>query len=311
MSTDPQTPETVEAELERIHLEMVDSGNVPSGMDRLLAYLRALRASHASTDWRELCRRVRAAPIAKICLEDPFTRHARDKPRGYAGDATLLDFLYREPELLERVAREESDRGLAIMSYKIACPSASAVRWRRSHLAAELDRAIFSRRDAEILVLASGFFREGDHSVGVSSRRAKRIVAIDQDAQSIEAVRERFPWIEGSTQDLRFILRERAPLGRFDLVYAAGLYDYLSERFARRLTRCLAKLLKPDGRLLVANFLPDRLESGYMDSIMEWPLIYRSPRALAEVTRVEGMQHSLYQDPMHQVVYARLENHGA
>ena len=37
-------------------------------------------------------------PIAKIVLEDPedpYVRRAFDKPRGYAGDAIMLDFIYK------------------------------------------------------------------------------------------------------------------------------------------------------------------------------------------------------------------------
>jgi hypothetical protein len=35
-------------------------------------------------------------------------------------------------------------------------------------------------------------------------------------------------------------------------------------------------MLKPGGRLLVANFLHDLPNVGYMESFMGWPLIYRS-----------------------------------
>ena len=31
-------------------------------------------------------------PIFALCQEDPYTRRAFEKPRGYAGDAVMLDF---------------------------------------------------------------------------------------------------------------------------------------------------------------------------------------------------------------------------
>jgi hypothetical protein len=34
-------------------------------------------------------------PLHKIALEAPFTERAFSKPRGYAGDAVMLDYIYR------------------------------------------------------------------------------------------------------------------------------------------------------------------------------------------------------------------------
>src|SRR3954468_18697149 len=41
---------------------------------------------------RTICK---SHPMAKFVLEDPYSRRAHDKPRGYAGDAVMLDYIYR------------------------------------------------------------------------------------------------------------------------------------------------------------------------------------------------------------------------
>ena len=41
---------------------------------------------------------VEAHPIHKVIMSDPYSRRAFDKPRGYAGDAVMLDFIYRPHE---------------------------------------------------------------------------------------------------------------------------------------------------------------------------------------------------------------------
>ena len=46
-------------------------------------------------------------------------------------------------------------------------------------------------------------------------------------------------------------------LGQFDLIYSAGLYDYLETPVAERLPQVLFDLLNPGGQLLYANFAPD------------------------------------------------------
>ena len=78
---------------------------------------------------------------------------------------------------------------------------------------------------------------------------------------------------QGSVKSL---LSPNLALGRFDLVYAAGLFDYLSQRLAQRLTRVMFDLLHPGGQMLVTNFVPLIPDIGYMESFMDWHLIYRT-----------------------------------
>jgi len=46
----------------------------------------------------------------------------------------------------------------------------------------------------------------------------------------------------------------RYDLSDFDLVYTAGLFDYVDERAGKRLVKTMFDMLKPGGRLLVAIF---------------------------------------------------------
>ena len=73
---------------------------------------------------------------------------------------------------------------------------------------------------------------------------------------------------------------------QFDLIYATGLYDYLLDRVAQKLTRTLFRRLEPGGSLLIANFLPDIHSDGYMEAFMDWWLIFRSEAELLHVVDV-------------------------
>ena len=91
--------------------------------------------------------------------------------------------------------------------------------------------------------------------------------------------------VETHNVSVRQLLTHRHNLTPFDLVYSTGLYDYLELQAAQRLTSALFKLLRPRGRLLIANFLPGILDVGYMESYMGWKLIFRTRQqmlALAE-----------------------------
>ena len=66
----------------------------------------------------------------------------------------------------------------------------------------------------------------------------------------------------------------------YDLIYSAGLFDYLDERVAVRLASNLKKLLKKNGIvvILISNFGDKYSNSsaGLMEWATEWYLIYRS-----------------------------------
>jgi hypothetical protein len=84
------------------------------------------------------------------------------------------------------------------------------------------------------------------------------------------------------------LLRSGQELGVFDFIYSAGLYDYLSEDTAVRLTSKLASMLKPGGRLLIANMMPSLPSAGYMEAVMDWWLIYRTTQELKSLSAGVG-----------------------
>ena len=53
---------------------------------------------------------------------------------------------------------------------------------------------------------------------------------------------------------------------------------------AQQLTASLFAMLHPGGRLLVANFLPNGPTVGYMETYMDWHLIYRDVPTLEAVS---------------------------
>src|SRR5262249_44121844 len=70
------------------------AGDVDGGMRELLPFLQTQRVKSSERDWAafvELCLR---HPLRALLHQDPFTYRAYSKPRGYAGDAVLLDFIY-------------------------------------------------------------------------------------------------------------------------------------------------------------------------------------------------------------------------
>ena len=82
--------------------------------------------------------------------------------------------------------------------------------------------------------------------------------------------------VQTAAISIRQLLTRRQQLGLFDLVYSTGLFDYLQLPTAQRLAWLMFQMVRPGGRLLVANFLPGIADWGYMESYMNWVLIYRT-----------------------------------
>jgi extracellular factor (EF) 3-hydroxypalmitic acid methyl ester biosynthesis protein len=212
--------------------------------------------------------------IKNIFHQDPFTLRSFEKPRGYAGDAVMLDYIYGQ----RPAPPGTSEVGRRIFDFTTNAPASQSVRNRRDLLAQYIDQAAQEHLDPRILAIACGHLREADQSRAMQDRRLHHFHAFDQDTDSLAVVEETYPdrgikTIQGSVKG---ILSGKAVFKEMDLVYAAGLYDYLTERVAIRLTRQMFEMLAPGGRLLIANFAPTLRDIGYMETYMGWKLIYRT-----------------------------------
>ncbi|WP_422646358.1 class I SAM-dependent methyltransferase [Agrobacterium tumefaciens] len=274
--------------------------------------LHGLRDKIHSSVWAELIPLVQNHAISDYFLEDPFTRWSFEKPRGYSGDAQLLDFIYGH-ESVAGLVRNASPVGAALYDYTKDASSSVAVRERRDLLTRFVDEAAKRHAgDAEILTIASGHLREANNSTALKEKRIKRWVALDQDPISVGSVMRDFHGtcieaIDGSVRDI--VLRSQE-LGTFDFIYAAGLYDYLNDKVAIKLTKRCMEMLKPGGMFLFANFSEDIVVDGYMETFMNWALLLRSKADMWKIVNESAEPSSVEADVFfgenHNIVYATI-----
>src|SRR5215470_14870787 len=158
----------------------------------MLHDLNRLRSRVDERTWRtSLIPRLRSEPFYASSQEDPLSRRATHKPRGYAGDAHLIDFIYRSDAIGGEVV-SSTPTGQALCNYWTNSPAARSVRDRKSYFTTQLVRTVVRKRRARILVLACGHFREGDVVIGNEAFGDARIICIDQDAVSCAEVERRF-----------------------------------------------------------------------------------------------------------------------
>jgi hypothetical protein len=273
-----------EVELDAVRA-MIEGGRVEEGMSELLLFLQARRLQSNPQEWQAFVRRCLSHPLCQLLHQDPFTHRAFTKPCGYAGDAELLDFIYGREEGWP-VPAGTSDVGRQIFEFTTRSPACEAVRARRGFVAELIDRLVDEVPRPHILSVAAGHLREALLSSAVKRRRLGRFVAVDADADSMAEVRLSYArhGVEAIQATARQLVTGRLALGQFDLIYSTGLFDYVPQQAARRLTWRLFQLLRPRGRLLVANFLPGIADLGYMESYMDWKLIYRTRREMLEIS---------------------------
>lgn len=217
-------------------------------------------------------------PLKDLVHECPFTRHAYVKPRGYAGDASLLDYIYQHTAA-KPAFEFTSNTGREMSVHNVDVPAAAAVRTRRNILAASIADTVRRKPGARIMSVACGHLREIELLSPETIRSLGEFVAVDQDPKSLAVVAGYQPSIPtlAVRQASIIELMKDHDLKGFDFIYAAGLYDYLSDKLARKLTENLFRRLNTGGRLLVANFLPGIRDAGFMEFFMDWNLIYRAP----------------------------------
>src|ERR1700730_8656601 len=77
--------------LTAIHDKILD-GMVAEGMHDLLPLLQGRRLRSSEPAWTEFVGMCLAHPLRELVHQDPFTYRTFSKPRGYAGDAVMLDY---------------------------------------------------------------------------------------------------------------------------------------------------------------------------------------------------------------------------
>jgi hypothetical protein len=216
-------------------------------------------------------------------MEDMFTRWSIEKPRGYSGDAGLIDFIYYHPSVAAHVA-VGTDFGRMLYEYTTQTAPGVACRERKEFLARIIDQTAQDHgRPIDVMTVACGNLREATISKAFHNEGIGRWLALDQDPICVEGLGDNYKGtaVEPREGSVRTVLQKGHTFGTFDLVYATGLYDYLIDKVAIRLSKKCLSMLNPGGKFVFAQYATGLIEDAYMDMFMNWALILR------EMTDVE------------------------
>jgi extracellular factor (EF) 3-hydroxypalmitic acid methyl ester biosynthesis protein len=279
---------------DRLYDEFV-SGHQVQGIEELVVQLHEARSDSAA--FHHATEILRNHKLFELVRKDPYTDHSMQRPRGYPGDAELIDMIYRVAP-----SRDPGSFGQSLFDRTIACGASEAVRQRLNFARELLAEAVEQRQS--VCSLAGGHLREAD---GLAGRELGQFTVVDQDAISLAVVRDTHgAAIETVEANVFNWLRVAPREGRsYDLVYSLGLTDYLDARQLLVFTKLAAKIVAPGGRLILANF-HDHRWSAYMEAAMDWHLVYRTEEDMAQNARDAGLNHRIFRDATGYILFCEM-----
>ena len=270
----------------------IECGHTERGVHILIGTMLSAEAGSAARQ------ALHKHPLHSLLMEDPYSWRAAAKPRGYAGDAMLIDLIYDQ-----QAPDKTSAIGRRLFSVTTAFPVSDAVRHRRSIMEEKLAKAFLQGK--RICSLACGHFREGDPLIGEDLRS---ITLVDQDTLSLAHIEgnhgANITLVEANV--LHFLRNAASRHEKFDLIYTLGLTDYLDHRAMRLLHKLMKACLAPRGQIFLANFVPDHLARGWMDAVMDWHLIYRTEDELRAYACEIDLEPQTWLDPTRSIAFCEM-----
>jgi extracellular factor (EF) 3-hydroxypalmitic acid methyl ester biosynthesis protein len=265
----------------------LESGNAAAAND-LVPRLAALRRSLPQEIWRQQCKDNEHHPALGILRHDPYIARAYQKPRGFAGDAETLDYVYAGASRAEQL----SDFAKRLLYSSTSQPIAEAVRDRMKSVVQEIQRVALSREAASIASVACGHLREYALVPPEVRRALREWIAIDQDKLALAVVEDQCSESQVIAEHIslsRVIAGTAIGNGKHSLIYSLGLFDYLPDNVAVAALRAMSAQLEIGGRLLVANLAPGQDEIAYMEAVADWFMTYRTAPDLEQLATSAGL----------------------
>jgi extracellular factor (EF) 3-hydroxypalmitic acid methyl ester biosynthesis protein len=268
-----------------------------------LVRLEAEAASLSEED-APLHRAFAQAALHPLVLRAPFVWRTFAKPLGYAGDYEMVNQILGDPRqgnstyfqivnamfLRAAVAQAHRNRIDLLVAFLTKALEQAEREGRQLRIlnvgcgpAIEVQRLLAEGRDLSRLHFTLvDFSRE---TLDYTRARIEEAARIHGRGVSVEYVQE-------SVHDLLKRPARQAPPAAGegqDVVYCAGLFDYLSDKVCNRLMRYFLFRCNPGARLLVTNVHADNPERFGMEHLLEWHLIYRNDAQMrAIIPEVHG-----------------------
>ncbi len=236
--------------------------------------------------------------------------HIYKKPLGYPGDYMVQNYIldYHEGRYLGHTSYQK-----LINHYTCNIPISKSNVRRKDFFKDRILDILKRNGSARILSVASGpvrelieLIREGRIDRPLMFKcvdfEERTLGYIKGEIDKIDEKKRRFLKIDYIRKNIPSLIRDKKlkeELGRHDLVYSSGLFDYLTDGLASRFAQVLYSLLSGEGLLIICNA---SLEKGslraYYELLGNWVFYHRSKEELLEwVKDIKTAQEIKFEQP--------------
>jgi extracellular factor (EF) 3-hydroxypalmitic acid methyl ester biosynthesis protein len=226
-----------------------------------------------------------------LVLCAPFMHRTYEKPLGYAGDYEMVSMMTRNP------FEGGSFYAKILNAFFLNTPPVVAHRNRLDYLTrsliAEVYRVKQRRRKARVFNLGCGPAVEIQRFLAkATANQNAEFTLLDFNDETVAQTQLKLNQLisehgSGSTiqvikKSVMQLLRSRSQFedSHYDLVYCAGLFDYLQDPVCIKLVELFYELAAPGGLVLVTNVDASNPSRGWMECMVDWHLVYRNARQM-------------------------------
>ncbi len=288
-------PEGDRVEMERRTAEELGAMVVPA-FDALRERLEAVSES-IEPDRRPAHQAFSKRQLHPLMLCSPFAWRTFHKPLGYAGDYEMVNMIVRDP--VEGGSIYAKVMNLWFLSQWPARAHRNRIAWLKQRLIEESLRGLQHGRPIRILNLGCGPAVEVEQFLAEAVADHAEFTLWDFNDETLEyagSVLTRARQRHGrrtpillQKKSVHQVLKEGAKpvvLGtqpRYDFIYCAGLFDYLTDRTCRQLMNIFYDWLAPGGAIAATNVVAGKPYRHMMEFILDWHLIYRDAEGAAKL----------------------------
>lgn len=236
--------------------------------------------------------------IHPLVLCAPFAYRTYQKPLGYAGDYEMVNMILRDPH-------EGSSLFAKMLNvWFLSQPPAEAHRNRIDYLTQKLmeetRRVARLGRMANVFNLGCGPAKEVQNFLtqdDLCDRASLTLLDFNDETlmytskllDDLKMRHRRVMPIQMVKKSVHQILKEGnkatgALEKKYDFLYCAGLFDYLSDRICKRLMNMFYDALAPGGLLVATNVDASNPIRNMLEYVLEWHLVYRNSTQLASIS---------------------------
>ena len=235
-----------------------------------------------------------------LMLISPFVHRTYTKPLGYAGDYEMVNMILRNgdegPNIYSRI----------VNAFVLAREPAEAHRNRIDFLVnllkEEAATAAKKGRKFRVLNIGCGPAQETERFIREFKESERgEFTLLDFNEETLNYTRSRlgkacndvgrWPSLTFVHKSIHDLLKESArgedPEQQWDLVFCAGLFDYLSDKICKRLLKLFHRWTLDGGRVAATNVHSRNPIRLFMEHLLEWYLIYRDEESFKAMVPAE------------------------